>query len=44
MKVLVFGAIGRVDLNVLKFALAEGHAVTALARDSEKLLVSHERL
>jgi len=44
MKVLVFGATGSVGRELVKQALAIGHAVTAFARDPSKLEVDHHCL
>ncbi|KAA0948882.1 hypothetical protein FQ087_17535 [Sporosarcina sp. ANT_H38] len=43
MKMVLFGATGRVGGEVLKLALAEGHEVTVLVRSLEKL-APHDRL
>jgi len=37
MHIALFGATGRVGARVLEYALAEGHRVTALARDPAKV-------
>lgn len=37
MKVAVFGATGNVGLQVIEQGLAEGHSITALARNKSKL-------
>lgn len=39
MKIALFGATGRVGLEVLKLALEDGHEVTVLVRSTEKLPV-----
>ena len=44
MKVLLFGATGRVGSFALEYALAQGHAVTAVVRDPAKLRQSHSLL
>jgi putative NADH-flavin reductase len=44
MKVLLFGATGRVGSFALEYALAKGHAVTAVVRDPAKLRQSHSLL
>jgi len=43
MKIALFGATGRVGMEVLKLALKDGHDVTVLARSPEKLDV-HDKL
>lgn len=43
MKIALFGATGRVGLEVLKQALGEGHEVTVLVRSPEKL-APHDKL
>lgn len=44
MKVVVFGASGRVGRHLVEQALAAGHEVTAFVRDPAKLGQQHERL
>lgn len=44
MKVLLFGATGRVGGFALGYALARGHAVTAVVRDPARLRESHALL
>ena len=44
MRVLVGGATGTVGGHVVEQALARGHEVTAIARDSSKLVLEHPRL
>ncbi len=44
MRTVVFGATGRTGKCLVEQALAQGHAVTAFARDPSKVHVSHERL
>jgi len=44
MKVLVFGATGRVGASVIEFALHQGHEVTAFVRNPTKINVRHGRL
>ncbi|MDH5234858.1 MAG: SDR family oxidoreductase [Gemmatimonadota bacterium] len=41
MQLSLFGATGRVGTRLLEYALAEGHAVRALARDAGKLAPRH---
>ena len=44
MKILILGATGRVGSHIVKYALRDGHLVTALARMPEKVQLNHERL
>ena len=44
MRVAIFGASGRMGRPLVEQALAAGHEVTALVRDSSKLPMTHERL
>lgn len=44
MKVLVFGATGRVGGSVVEFALADGHTITAFVRDPAKITRTHDAL
>lgn len=44
MKILVFGATGRVGVNVTNYALAQGHEVTAFIRDRTKITPQHPHL
>jgi uncharacterized protein YbjT (DUF2867 family) len=44
MKLVVFGAAGRVGGQVVRAALADGHEVTAAVRRPEALPLRHERL
>jgi len=44
MRLLVFGATGRVGRSVVELALAAGHDVTAFVRTPAKLNRSHERI
>lgn len=44
MKIVVFGATGIAGKAVVKEALKEGHEVTVLTRDAEKVTARHERL
>lgn len=44
MKLLVFGSTGSVGRHLVHRALDEGHAVTAFAREPEKLDIEHEKL
>lgn len=44
MRVKIFGATGPTGLRLLERAIAEGHEVTAFARDPSKLEARHERL
>ena len=43
MKIALFGATGRVGVEVLKLALKDGHDVTVLVRSPEKLAM-HDKL
>ena len=42
MKILILGATGRVGQEVLTHALSDGHDVTVLVRDKNKLCVDHQ--
>jgi putative NADH-flavin reductase len=44
MKIALIGASGFVGTNVLTEALQRGHAVTAIARDTEKITTENENL
>ena len=44
MKILLLGATGATGRHLLDQALAKGHDVTALVRDSAKTLTTHPRL
>ena len=44
MKLLIFGATGGVGRQLVEQALAQGHVVTAFARDPAKLDLKHENL
>lgn len=44
MRVLVFGATGRTGRALVEQALAQGHAVTAFARDPAKVRGAHQNL
>ena len=44
MKILIVGATRGIGRQVLEQALAAGHAVTALVRDSRRLDLQHDRL
>ncbi len=44
MKLIVFGATGRLGSRIVKEALERGHQVTAVVRDATRLQDSHERL
>lgn len=44
MKLVIFGATGRIGGRILHEALARGHAVTAALRDSSRLQVMHQGL
>ncbi len=44
MNLIIFGATGGVGRHLVEFALAQGHAVTAFARDPAKLGIEHANL
>jgi putative NADH-flavin reductase len=44
MNVLIFGATGGTGRSLVQQALAQGHVVTAFARDPEKIRARHENL
>ncbi len=44
MKLIVFGATGKVGQHIVSQALDQGHAVTAFARSPQKLTQTHEDL
>lgn len=44
MKILIIGATRGIGLQLLEQALAEGHTVTVLARDPQRLSMRHDRL
>jgi putative NADH-flavin reductase len=44
MKVALFGSTGKSGVLVAKKALAEGHTVTAYARNPSKMMIQHARL
>ena len=44
MKLLIFGSTGSIGRQLVEQALAQGHAVTAFARDSAKLDLKHANL
>ncbi|MCD2138010.1 NAD(P)-dependent oxidoreductase [Salinicoccus halitifaciens] len=44
MKILTLGATGRTGSHILKSALGDGHHVTALVRDAEKIQVENSNL
>jgi putative NADH-flavin reductase len=44
MKILIFGSTGSIGRQLVEQALAQGHAVTAFARDSSKLDIKHANL
>lgn len=44
MKLVIFGATGSVGRQVVEQALAEGHLVTAFARNPDKLAIEHPNL
>ena len=44
MNITVFGAAGGTGIQVVQQALAAGHAVTALVRSAETMVVTDPRL
>lgn len=44
MKIIIFGATGSVGRHLVDQSLADGHTVTAFARDPSALVASHPRL
>lgn len=44
MKLVLFGATGHIGHAILDEALARGHDVTAIVRDTSRLKLSHDRL
>ncbi|WP_145414213.1 NAD(P)-dependent oxidoreductase [Paenibacillus xylanexedens] len=44
MHILVLGATGRVGSHIVKYALQDGHQVTALVRTPDKIDTKHDRL
>lgn len=44
MKLIVFGATGKLGSRIVKEALERGHQVTAVVRDATRFQDSHERL
>lgn len=44
MKIAVFGGSGRTGVHIVEQALAQGHHVTALVRDPNKLPIKHTNL
>jgi len=44
MNVVIFGSTGRTGRRLVTGALARGHTVTAVARNPDKVAVTHERL
>ncbi|MEM9118359.1 MAG: NAD(P)H-binding protein, partial [Cyanobacteria bacterium P01_F01_bin.56] len=44
MKLVIFGATGTVGRQVVQQALAQGHTVTAFARNLTKLNIQHSQL
>ncbi|HEU5346800.1 MAG TPA: NAD(P)-dependent oxidoreductase [Ktedonobacterales bacterium] len=44
MKIVLFGASGRIGQRIAQEALDRGHSVTAVARHTETLALQHERL
>lgn len=44
MKLIIFGSTGNIGRQLVRQALEQGHAVTAFARDTSKLDISHDNL
>jgi len=44
MKIIVFGATGTIGQHVIKQAIADGHSVTAFARNTSKIKQHHPKL
>jgi putative NADH-flavin reductase len=44
MRLILFGPTGMIGSRILKEALSRGHQVTAIARDSARVSVAHEKL
>ncbi|WP_018765478.1 NAD(P)-dependent oxidoreductase [Bacillus sp. 105MF] len=44
MKICIFGATGRVGLQLMKLALQDSHDITVLVRDQNKLMMRHNKL
>ena len=44
MKLIIFGATGSIGRQVVSLALAQGHTVTAFARDAAKVGLQHDNL
>ena len=44
MKIIVFGASGRIGSRIAQEALTRGHEVTAVARDPARLTLTHPKL
>ena len=44
MKIVIFGATGRIGSNLLRSALDKGHEVLAIARHPENIKVKHDNL
>ncbi len=44
MKIAVFGATGGTGIEIIKQALAQGHEITALVRDPQKLSLNDKKL
>jgi len=44
MKIIVFGSTGSVGKHVIEQALNEGHEVTAFARNTDKIKLTHKNL
>jgi len=44
MKIIVFGSTGSVGKHVIEQALEKGHEVTAFARNTDKITITHKNL
>ena len=44
MKLIIFGSTGSIGQQLVNQALAQGHRVTAFARDTSKVRIEHENL
>ena len=44
MKIVLFGASGRIGQRIAREALSRGHEVTAVVRDPARMSLAHERL
>ena len=44
LKIIVYGATGKIGTHVVDEALNRGHTVTAVSRDPSKITLTHEKL